>query len=498
MELQFHKTPLPGLQLVKREVRNLEETQEFRIPETLPDVGTVLGAWGQVLLRGKEWRTGSAQVSGGVQVWVLYEPEDGGELQTVETWIPFQARWDIPDTVKDGTICAYCLLRNADARSIASGKLMIRVNVGILGEMWSPMEAGIYQSAELPEDIQLLKCSHKLCVPAEAGEKPFVLDEELTLPGNTSAIEKVLRCSLQPELIESKIMSNKVIFRGAVLLHVLYRGADEGLHTWDFELPFSQYSELEREYEQGSTAQISVAVTSMELQPDLEGRWRLKAGFTGQYVICDMREIELTEDAYSPLREVKPQLRTMELPVIMERCHQTVQVEQTVSAQGKVIDCAFYPDHPVARQMEAQASVQYQGQFRLLYQDEFDHLQMTETYWEGQCLLPFESDAQMMANCVLTGKIQPAFDSDGILLHADLLTDALQVCTEGLPGVAALEMGEQLQENPDRPSLILRRAGNNNLWQIAKQSGSSVDAICAANQLEGEPAPEQMLLIPVL
>lgn len=498
MELQFHKTPLPGLQLVKREVRNLEETQELRIPETLPDVGTVLGAWGQVLLRGKEWRTASAQVSGGVQVWVLYEPEDGGEVQTVETWIPFQARWDIPDTVQDGTICAYCLLRSADARSIASGKLMIRVNVGILGEMWSPMEAGIYQSADLPEDIQLLKCTHKLCVPAEAGEKPFVLDEELTLPGNASAIEKVLRCSLQPELIESKIMSNKVIFRGAALLHVLYRGMDTGLYTWDFELPFSQYSELNREYEQGSTAQISIAVTSLELQPDLEGRWHLKAGFTGQYMICDMREIELTEDAYSPLREVKPQLKTMELPVIVEHHRQTVPAEQTIPVQGKVIDCAFYPDHLGIRLMEEQTSLLCQGQFRLLYRDEHDRLQMTETYWEDQCLLPSESEAQVMANCVLTGKIQPAFDGEGILLHADLLTDTALACAEGLPAVVALETGEQTQEDPDRPSLILRRAGHNSLWQIAKQSGSSVDAIRSANQLEGEPAPEQMLLIPVL
>ena len=41
MELQFHKSALPGLQLVKREVRNLEETQELRISDDMPDIGRV-------------------------------------------------------------------------------------------------------------------------------------------------------------------------------------------------------------------------------------------------------------------------------------------------------------------------------------------------------------------------------------------------------------------------------------------------------------------------
>ena len=64
--------------------------------------------------------------------------------------------------------------------------------------------------------------------------------------------------------------------------------------------------------------------------------------------------------------------------------------------------------------------------------------------------------------------------------------------------VMGLELGEEQARDPDRPSIILRRSDGTRLWDIAKKAGSTVEAIRKANSLEGEPAPGQMLLIPVI
>ena len=77
MELQFDKQPISCLNQVKWEQKNQELTQEIRLTEDLPDVGSVLGAWGQTIVRGKQWRKGNMEVTGGVMVFVLYAPEDG-------------------------------------------------------------------------------------------------------------------------------------------------------------------------------------------------------------------------------------------------------------------------------------------------------------------------------------------------------------------------------------------------------------------------------------
>ena len=64
--------------------------------------------------------------------------------------------------------------------------------------------------------------------------------------------------------------------------------------------------------------------------------------------------------------------------------------------------------------------------------------------------------------------------------------------------VTGLVLGDMEEQEGQRPSLILRRPEGQRLWDIARSSGSTMDAIRQANGLEGEPETDQMLLIPVV
>ena len=73
--------------------------------------------------------------------------------------------------------------------------------------------------------------------------------------------------------------------------------------------------------------------------------------------------------------------------------------------------------------------------------------------------------------------------------------------TETLHGqkmILAVEIGEERQPDKNRPSVILRRAEGELLWDLAKRCGTTVSAICQINGLNDEPDPGKMLLIPVL
>ena len=71
MEHNFQKRRISCLDTVLQQVQNGEQTLEIKLPEGLPDVGKVLMAWGQPVLRSKEWREDFIQFSGGMMVWVL-------------------------------------------------------------------------------------------------------------------------------------------------------------------------------------------------------------------------------------------------------------------------------------------------------------------------------------------------------------------------------------------------------------------------------------------
>ena len=87
--------------------------------------------------------------------------------------------------------------------------------------------------------------------------------------------------------------------------------------------------------------------------------------------------------------------------------------------------------------------------------------------------------------------------SGNIGVSAEIPVQMFTTTSQGIPVVTGLNVEAQRTPDANRPSLILRRAGEDRLWDIAKVSGSTVDAIRKANGLEAEPAPNQMLLIPV-
>ena len=64
--------------------------------------------------------------------------------------------------------------------------------------------------------------------------------------------------------------------------------------------------------------------------------------------------------------------------------------------------------------------------------------------------------------------------------------------------ITGLEPGEKIAPREGMPALILCRAGNRRLWDIARECGSTVSAIETANGLTGEPETDRMLLIPVV
>ena len=498
MELQFNKSVIPCLRTAVQQVQTQEQTQEVRLTDEMPDIGKVLASWGQVLLRGKDWNGGAAGMSGGVMVWVLYMPEDGSQVQCVETWLPFQLRWDLPDMHNDGTLNVMPILRSVDARTLSARKLMVRAGVGAVGKAMVADEMEIYSPDQLPEDVCILKRNYPVCIPVEAGEKAFVIEETLTLPATAPAIRKLLRYGLHPELVESKVVADKIVMRGMAVLDILYLGEDGQIYSRDFELPFSQYEQLQREYDT-ATAQITMAVTALELEPGQEESLNLKAGMTGQYVICDSPVLEIVEDAYSPGRAVEPQIQQLLLPSVLDVHRETVHAEHSVEMNAsRVADVQFYPDIPRQHREGDKLCTELSGAFQILCYDPAGGLQSAISRWEGRCDMDVARDAKVETALCATGRPQSAIGGGNASLRADMLLDAQVFAGEGLCMVTGLKLSEAAEPEPNRPSLILCRAGEDSLWEIAKRTGSTVEVIQKANALQQEPDSTQMLLIPVI
>ncbi len=495
MELQFKKSVCTCLDPVLREVQNQEQTLEIKLSESMPDIGRVLSAWGQPVMRSKEWRGGEIALSGGMLVWILYAPEDGTQPRCIDGWIPFQMRWDLPRDVREGQIRISLLPRMVDARSVSARKIMVRAGIGAAAEAYSPMETDVFAPEQNMEGVELLKHTYPLRLPKEAGEKTFLLDEELSFPPSAPEAEKLVYYRMQPEITDQKVLGNKLVFRGKGNLHVLYISEEGQLFSWDFELPFSQFADLEDSFSNDAQAHVLLCPTNLELDLDSEGSLRLKCGLVGQYVVDDMRLLELTEDGYSPGREMTLQMQQLTLPVILESRRENLYGEQNIGGEANTVtDVQFLADYPRQRPLENGISLEVPGFVQMLYYGENGALQSATARWEGKQELRADADSVIAAMPITTAaEVLPGGMKAKLEVPLQLLTTANQ----NLPMVTGAELGEAKQPDPQRPSLILRRAGDTGLWDMAKKSDSTIEAIRKANGLEADPVPGQLLLIPV-
>lgn len=488
MELQWNQSNCAYLRRNLWETQNLEQSQELRLPDGMPDIGRVICAWGQPVLRSKEWRKDGIAVTCGVTAWVLVAPEDGATPQCLEVWLPFQAKWSLTDSQREGAIRLNTCLRSIDARTLSARKIMVRASLGLQVEAMEPMEQAMYQPGELPDGVQVLHKTYPALLPREAGEKVFSLEEEAAVSG--AAPGKILYCRVYPVIAEQTVMGSRAVFKGNCKVRLLYMTENGAMEHWFAACPFAQYADLDREYDKDAQLSVEMAVSSLETQV-AENRIHIKCGLVGQYLVLDRQMIRLSEDAYSPWRSVKPTMELCKLPMILDRTQTQFAVPAWVPEDAKtVVDQSLFPDQPIQFREGENMISQLGCLCQTLYYDEQGNLLSGMEPHHQQWQLPLSESGSAFVRIA-----SEEMDEQG---NAALTMEAMTVSDQEMPMISGLHMGDETKPDPNRPSLILCRAGNRSLWELAKACGSTVDMIQKANQLTGEPEAENTLLIPVI
>jgi hypothetical protein len=295
-------------------------------------------------------------------------------------------------------------------------------------------------------------------------------------------------------VLDQKIMADKVVFRGNGKVSVLCQCADGTLQNCEFEIPFSQYSELEREYDSDALADVIPAVTNLEAEIQDNGMLRLKAGIIGQYAVYDRPVLDLITDAYSTRRKILLQTQQLELPVVLDRKQEIIRAEATAEAlPGQMTDCVMLLSYPTPCRNGDCVHMEISGSFQTLGVDAAGDLQGNNLRWGTTMDIPAAAETNIQA--LVAPESKPQASGNGI--NGEISVEMVFSAPTDISMVTSLELEELQQPDENRPSLILRRAGSDTLWDIAKESGSTVDMIRQLNDLSDEAQENQLLLIPI-
>ncbi len=477
-----------------------EEVYETIVPDALPDILSITDSYGLVLVSSRELREERADISGQIRASVMYSSESGS-CEHISLQIPFSHSFEI----NGGEGCVLmggAELQSIDTRTINPRKIIVRASVRVWAKIIEPKSFELCSGlAEDNSSVQILTEKYSATLPCAAGRRSFTIEDRLELPATRPPAARILRYSCNMPVSDYSVIGRKVVFKGIFVLKILYMSHDGEFLTHTAEIPFSQIADLDG-LEDKAECVIRLFPEDISLVPDesSDGRsFDLTFTAEAQVEAYITRSLETVGDLYSTSMksavDIRPYSftgsagRTSKRQTIRDMIEVPVQVRQGCDAE-------VYFDAVRTARTDEGVECSANATVRALYMDESGALGTATKKLQVSAVIPSAADTACTA-AVSAENIAVSAGVNGVEVRFDVCFEAEFTKREIISAVEGARLEEYGDDAPVRPSVVLRYpSADETLWQMAKRYNTTVDDICAANGITGEPDMTKLLLIP--
>lgn len=502
MELAFLNQPYRFLRNMVQDVRFQEETAEIIVPDSYPDIAAIADCCAEAILRGKDCRDGSVTIAGGVKGVILYTPEDHSYPRNLEIYIPFSIKFEHAALTSQAQVVCTIRVRSVDARMINSRKAMLRVNLGCEITAYEDVTDVLFRLENDVPGLQRKEAVYGTTVPLETAEKSFSVNDAIELPSGMPTVSKIYEFHCHPELTDEKLVGNKAVFKGLLRCKMLYLSDQEELYLHEQTIPFSQYCELNTDYDE-ETVHTKLMVTGYDLETAFsdEGlQAPISVNILAQCVISGTHIMTLIEDAYSTLGTLKPQWKEYMLEGSLDQQSSTQTLRYQLSGEfSQILDTTVYWDYPeMARSMD-KVEIKIPALIRVLGYDNGGTLQALTAKTSISHEIALSNGAACLAMISPIGEVSFHLNANGAEVRCSALLSVHCNSQEKLRTLCGGEIDTETNAADKRPSLIVRTVHKDtSLWDLAKTHGTTMEEIMAANHLDSMLLPDDvMLLLPI-
>ena len=498
MELEFERDTIACWETVADTTLCQEETLESIVPDTYPDIARIVMAVGRVYVRDCEPGEGTVRLTGTIQTTVFYIPEGEQLPKTLDVAIPFQCIKDHPALHSTSVVQSNAGVTFAGARAINPRKVVARAEIVV------ELTAYELSRKELNTDVQggVEGSLEKRLLPARdivitgVVEKPFLFSDLVRMPPSKGEVQQLLLCRPQLDVMDGKLIGRKLVVKGSVKLYLVYLCGDSVTSSC-FELPFSQVLDVEQEAgDQGSQVDVRLKSVDCRLR---EGELEVTVEACAQAIVRVEREVTLLSDVYSVSCRLDAQRSPCPMCTMAETggASQSVRHFYQTSVEAKqVLDSFAVVKDVTQRSGEHGSELAAQIQVHMLYLDEEGALRGATDSVLVTCPYQVPEGCQRKVHCRAVGDVSAAAVTGGIDLRFDLEFRWLTTREEELLCVSSVASAGAYEGPCSRPSLVIRRVdAGEQLWDVAKACGATIQDICTANELSSETVPQGMVLL---
>ena len=498
MEVSLRKNCVSCFQSAFSQTILLSEGQECVVPDTLPDIASVVCTGATPLIRSKDVSDGRVRLEANVPARVTCLGEDG-RIFPLDVNIPFYLSAQDEQISPDSLCVALLTLRQAETRLLNPRKLSVRAELAVTVTCYEENALTTYLAPEEDTAVHTLEASAETECVACVTEKTFILTDEAALPESMPAAAEILAQNAAVCVREIKTVGSKIIVTGDVDSELLYRCDAGELHAFCFRTDFSQIIEAGCEAEDASV-ELHILLSGMyyEILPGSDMRQiGMELHLVAQAVVTKVQEVAYLADAYSnqfPLdvrSETRCLAKTVDERILEERGKLLIETAEEVS------EAVFCRAEVLGLETEGEEA--------------FARLRVTLCYRCGEgygsaertvmqkISLPGDKGCSVRLKGAEVTEIGAVPTSGGAEVRYTLTVRAALCEQREVCCIQSISYDENGSLNTESlPTLIILRADSRkSLWELAKQNCSTVEAIRAANGLDEIAGDwEKLLIIP--
>lgn len=485
---------------------------DYFLPDYCPNIFKLLKTSITPVIQSQKTAGSQVVLDGVAIVRALYLAEDTGRICCVSQNVPFSKTAELPAECQNPSISAVPRCYFVSGRAVNQRRLDIRGGVSckvrVCDQKAQPVVTGGSGGG-----LQFHCLKKSVCGPRKTGSKSFVVNDDLELGAAKPPFGSLLGYSCCAVPADVKLISNKVICKADLTLHILYQPEEDSARpeTMEFSLPISQIVDVPGVSEDDQCAvQFRVSGVSIEPRPDEEGSNRiLNCEFT--MALCctadQNQDVILADDAYSTQYEAAVTTRPASADRLIQDADLTVMTRsniETSSAVSAVCDAwasfgeatVQYEDGTLSLNGNLEVSVLCMGT------DGVPFMAEKTIPTELKLLTGLEAEEISFIPCVEVLSCGYAILSETSLeIRAELRVSGpvYEKCRFTAITDAAVNEESPREKDPLCALRICYAEAGDDIWDIAKSYSTSMAAVMEENSLDEEKlSARTMLLIPLI
>ncbi len=475
------------------------------VPDSKPDILDTICTSGVVSIYKKEAQDEKVRLDGSINTYIIYMP-DGTEEQVrgLNTNIDFSENINVPNCKEEMNIVSDVKVKSIEAKVLNGRKISIKATLEINLKVYNQDSVEIINEIQNADNVQILKEDLKVNSLVGQGETKIYAKDNINID-NIDNLAEVLKAQICLVDKDIKISYNKVLTKSEAEIRIMYLTEDNRINNITYKIPVVGFIDIQ-DVTEGNICDVNYEIKNVIIKPNTQEEHSIyvEIEISVMCYVYEEKQINLIQDMYSPIENIdfeKKQIMTMTEKQCVKNTKQIREKINLKDIEGlNLIDVDIMPS--ISNENKINSKILYEAELgmKFIFENSRSQLIVKEAKIPFECTVENLQNGEVLnANCDMEIKNRDFIIQDGgdINCNIDIQTDTNLYRNASINAIDSIQESGEREEQDYSIVIYIVKKGDT-LWNIAKEFGSTIDAIARVNGIEdrNQIYPGQKLYIP--